>query len=273
MTSRNDRQRPPPDHAKELLRLFNSLAYRHSAWQVFSDFNEAAAISISNAVDWAQRETREARYMELIKRYDKEELDKFPQMFAHLVEALEAEPSDVLGKTFHELELHNKWAGQFFTPYDLCKMMAKMTADKEHIEGIIAERGFVRASEPAAGSGAMVIALAGAFKDAGINYQQHLHVTAVDVDLKCVHMAYAQLSLLHIPAVIVHGNSLSLEEHSRWYTPAHIMGGWNYKLRRAFSGDEKHEIIPAPAPKETSPSGQQEEKPINREPPSQLTLF
>ena len=272
----NDQARPPPvrDHQKELTKLISSLAYRHSAWQVLADFAEMAAISMSNAVDLPQREGREARYLEVVKRYEKDELAKFPQMLAHLVEALEAEPSDILGKTFHDLELHNKWAGQFFTPFPVCQMMAKMTLSKEDAEGIIAERGFVRASEPAVGSGAMVIALAQAFNEAGINYQQHLHVTAVDVDLKCVHMAYAQLSLLHVPTVIVHGNSLSLEEHSRWYTPAHIMGGWKFKLRRAFSGDEKHEIIPAPvdAPKETTPSGQQEEKPT-REPPSQLTLF
>jgi hypothetical protein len=45
-------------------------------------------------------------------------------------------------------------------------------------------------------------------------------------------MAYLQLSLLHIPARITHGNSLSLDEFSHWYTPAHILGGWNFKLRR-----------------------------------------
>src|SRR5579863_8704513 len=51
------------------------------------------------------------------------------------------------------------------------------------------------------------------------HYQKHLHVTAVDVDPKCVHMTYLQLSLLHVPAIVVHGNSLSLEEFGHWYTP------------------------------------------------------
>jgi len=35
-------------------------------------------------------------------------------------------------------------------------------------------------------------------RDACINYQQHLHVTAIDIDPKCVHMAYVQFALLHI---------------------------------------------------------------------------
>ena len=122
-----DQSRPPPDHQKELLKLFGSLAYRHSAWQVFVDFAEAAAISLSNAVDWAQRDPREERYMAIVKRYKPEELATFPKMLGELTLALEEEPSDVLGRTFHDLELHNKWSGQFFSPYPLCRMMAKMT--------------------------------------------------------------------------------------------------------------------------------------------------
>lgn len=274
MTNYNDKARPPPqDHAKELLKLIESLSYRHDKWQVFADFNEAAAISLSNAVDLAQREAREARYIELIKRYSKDELQKFPQMLASLVEALEAETDDVLGKTFHALELHNKYSGQFFTPYPVCQMMAKMTlGDKAAIETLLERRGFIRAAEPAAGSGAMIIAMAEALQEEGVNYQRHLHVTAVDVDLKCVHMAYLQMSLMHIPAVIVHGNSLSLEEWSHWYTPAHIMGGWTHRLRRDRAEQsalqEITRIDPRPAPR---PERRQDEP--ASEGPAQLTLF
>jgi hypothetical protein len=112
-------------------------------------------------------------------------------------------------------------------------MLAEMTlADCADLKERIAARGFVTAREPAVGTGAMVIALAQAMREAGINYQQHLHVTAVDVDVKCVHAPYAQLSLLHIPAVVVHGDSLSLEKWGHWHTPAHILDGWDRKLRR-----------------------------------------
>src|ERR1700689_318558 len=95
--SHADKSRPPPDHQKELLKLFGSLAYRHSAWQVFADFTEAASISLSNAVDWAQRDQREDRYMTLIKRYKPDELAAFPKMMAELTLAMEEEPSDVFG--------------------------------------------------------------------------------------------------------------------------------------------------------------------------------
>jgi hypothetical protein len=104
-----------PKNQKELVKLITGLAYRHSQWQVFSDFAEMAAISISNAVDIAQSQTREERYMQIVHRYKPDELAKFPQMLAALTMAMEEEPSDILGQTFHDLELHNKWAGQFFS--------------------------------------------------------------------------------------------------------------------------------------------------------------
>ncbi|MBC3540632.1 N-6 DNA methylase [Rufibacter sediminis] len=229
---------------KEMAKTVRNLAHRHSQHNVFSDFVEMSAIALSNAVDWNQREKREARYMEIVGKYKKEEVDQFPKLMGQLVEGLEAGPDDILGNLFHELELHNTYKGQFFTPYHLCRMMAKMTVG-EGEQGIIAERGFITAQEPACGAGAMVIALAEELKSQDINYQQQLHVTAIDLDIRCVHMAYVQFSLLHIPAVVVHGNSLSLEEFSHWYTPAHILGLWDYKLKnknKEFNQDAKESL-------------------------------
>lgn len=272
----NDKGRPPPgvkEHQKELVKLITGLSHRHGQWQVFADFVEMGALSISNAVDLAQREKREARYMEIVKRYKPDELAKFPEMLVLLTLALEQEMDDVLGRTFHDLELHNKYAGQYFSPYHLCRMMAKMTL-ADNVEARIEERGFVTTMEPAAGSGAMVIALAHEMKDAGINYQRHLHVTAVDVDPKCIHMAYLQFALLHIPAIIVHGNSLSLEEYGHWYTPAHILDGWKWKLRQQPGGTHEIERPPEamaepPARAEPMP-GRKDDAQLG---PSQLTLF
>jgi len=148
-------------------------------------------------------------------------------------------------------------------------MMAKMIiGDKADLEARISERGFVRAQEPAAGGGAMVIALAHEIRELGINYQQRLHVTAVDVDRKCVHMSYLQFSLLHIPAVIIHGNSLSLEEYDHWYTPAHILDGWSRRLRRSGDGAQLIQTVSPPDPRPARPD--ESEPPAH---PSQLSLF
>lgn len=245
-----------------------------------------AAITFSNAVDKAQYDKREERYLQIVRAYEREEVNIFPQILGEVVMALEEHFGDVLGRTFHDLELHNKWAGQFFSPDAICQMMAAMTVgDSADLRERIAARGFITAQEPAVGSGAMVIALARAMREAGINYQEHLHVTAIDVDPKCAHMAYVQFTLLHIPAIVIHGNTLSLEEYGRWYTPAHFMGGWDWKLRRQEALEKAREIIAAPpiavpplpddaipvTPTAPLPAPQHEERPDG--PKLQLTLF
>ena len=74
MSSTPSRARPPPDSQRDLIKLIGELGYRYGHWQVFADFVEMAAISISNAVDIAQRGRLEQRYVEMIKRYKPDEL-------------------------------------------------------------------------------------------------------------------------------------------------------------------------------------------------------
>lgn len=215
-------------HAKTIIKIISENGRRHGNWRAFSDFVEMGAIAISNRCDFPKYDKREERYFEIIKAYTKDEMFLFSEALGALALALET-PDDILGKVFHELELHNKYVGQFFTPYELCRMMASITIASD-VQEKIQHKGYFTASEPACGSGAMVIALADGLKDAGIDYTQALHVTAVDVDAKCVHMAYLQLSLLGIPAYIIHGNTLTLEEWDIWATPAHIIDGWARKM-------------------------------------------
>src|SRR5690606_31957302 len=112
----------------------------------------------------------------------------------------------------------------------------------------IRQRGFVTVSEPACGAGAMIIAMAFALRERGANYQQHMHVTAIDVDSRAVHMAYLQFSLLGIPALIIEGNALTLEERDHWYTPLHVLGMWDTKLRRGYALGSAMDDSAEPAP-------------------------
>lgn len=268
---------------QDMVRLIRDLSHRHSPYKIFSDFVEMSAIAFSNAVDKPQFEKREQRYFDIIKGYTKEELNTFPKMLGMLTQHLEAGFNDVLGNVYHELEIHNERAGQYFTPYPICQMMAK-TQIVPGINDTIEQQGFVRASEPACGSGALIIALADEMHQQQINYQQRLHVTAVDLDQCCAHTAYVQFSLLHIPAVVIHGNTLTLKEYSHWYTPAHIMGGWEGKLARRAKNENfiktAHEIITqtenSTAPTET-PVPDKSTVPESKTPPikagTQLKLF
>lgn len=244
----------PGAHRRNLIKLLEQASRRHHLWEVFGDFIEMAALAMANSVDLAQREPREARYLQRIKRYEPDEQRLFPKMLGELVMALEYGPDDVLGKVFGELDLGNSARGQFFTPYELCKLMARLNiGDGAEVRERIEQRGFIRMNEPAAGAGAMVIAMTEAMQDRQINYQQHLHVTAQDVDSRAVHMAFLQFSLLHIPAVVILGNTLALEEREHWYTPAHILGLWGTKLRRGYALRSAMDERPAEAPSAPEP--------------------
>lgn len=229
---------------KSLVKLIEQAAYQHSVWQVFSDFLEMSAISISNSIDPVHWEAREKRYLEIVKGYSKAEISLFPQMLAELVKSLEQcaqEKSldDVLGKTFHELELHDKYKGQFFTPQSVCNMIGSIAA--ADAEKALEQQEYLTVCEPCIGGGAMVLGLANALARKNINYCQRMVVTGVDIDPKCVHMAYLQLSLYGVPAVIIHGNSLTCEEWSRWYTPVYIADGWIFRQHCGITGDAGRE--------------------------------
>ena len=219
-------------HLPKLFALIRENQYRFSRQDLFADFCELAAIAISNAVDVHYRDKRESRYLQIIRRYPPEIAEAFPRILAELILALENTPRDVLGETFHELELHKAIIGQFFTPYHVCRAAAHFYIEGKDLRSHIDEHGLFTAQEPACGSGAMIIALADAIKSAGVNYQQHFYVEAWDIDRLAAHMAYVQLSLLHIPASVVIGNSLSQEVYERWYTPAYITGLFRQRLRR-----------------------------------------
>lgn len=228
-----------------IVKLMREFSHSHNPYTVFSEFVEICALAISNRVDTPQFDAREKRYLEIVGKYKPEEIQRFAAMFAQLqlcyrsrVEMLgdpgagsvpDSGLGDVLGELFMALELGNDRAGQFFTPYSVSTLMAMMTVGDA---ASIRAQGFVTMQEPACGAGGMVVATAQAMHHTGVNYPETLHATCVDVDPCCVHMAYVQLSLLGIPAIVVHGNSISGQVWSVWYTPAHVFLGWGRRLRR-----------------------------------------
>lgn len=220
------------DHQAELGKLLRQVGYRHGPWPVFRDFVAMCALAVSNSVDQSHFATREAEYMAIVGRYTKAEAEEMARGLALVVLGLETGMCDFLGSLFMQMEMGDSWKGQFFTPYEVSYLMSSLTM-RGSVAAEIERKGYITVSDPCVGGGAMVIAAAHVLLDADINYQQHMHAVAVDIDIVAVHMAYVQLSLLHIPAVVYHGNSLSVETWSAWRTPAHVLGLWDARLRRA----------------------------------------
>ena len=209
------------------VRLFKTIAPHHHRYEVFRDFVTMSAYSLQNAVHFDQ--AIEDEYLQLASKYNKADLIGISNLLAEVVMGLERQIGDYLGSTFMSLELGSDHIGQFFTPYEVSRMMAKVTGEDDITlpEG----QDFITVSEPAAGAGGMVIAFTEAFMEAGFNPQTQLWASCWDIDPVAARMCFIQLSLLHIPAEVVVGNTLSGKVYQVMHTPAHHLGLWDLKLR------------------------------------------
>ena len=218
----------------DFTKIFTELSRNTELWKVFEDFLEITSLTYANfcELDKVKYQEREDRYQEIIKKYKKDELDKFSELIATLIQLMDREIDDYLGRAFMELELGNKWRGQFFTPMSTAKVMARMTLRKDIVEESIKERGFVAGGDMAVGGGVTMLALADTLRSLGYNYQRQFVVIASDLDEKACQMTFIQLSILGIPAVIRQMDALAPVEEDRWTTWAYRLGFWEQKLER-----------------------------------------
>lgn len=185
-------------------------------------------------------------YLERANKYKKTELNAFAQMLKEVVEEMEQHPDqDVLGELFMMLGLGNEWKGQFFTPYTVCRAMAKMNIG-DGLKSELETKGWISVSDPACGAGALLIAFANECLSQHINYQTTVLFVAQDIDFLAGCMCYIQLSLLGCPGYVVIDDSLvhpavSCDKHGLipkdgsnvWYTPMYFRDVWHW--RRLFA--------------------------------------
>jgi len=204
--------------------------------RVFSDFLELAAIRISIKFDPVHYALRNEQAKKINEAYTEAEHTEMCGYFGELFRQIQRNINagiceDILSRVFHESGFaHN---GQDQSPPDLARLVGRLSMSSDFK---IPEKGFITLDEPSCGSGSLVLAFAEAMTAKNFNYCDQLVVRATDIDSKCVHMAYIQLSLYGIPAVIIRGETLSLKEYSRWYTPMYILGNWVWKCPFNLTG-------------------------------------
>lgn len=197
------------DRKQEMIRIINDMSGKYSGYEIYSDWLRCLALSISNACCMVHDKVwkdREQAYLDTMRKYTPEDHEAMARLTACLIDTLEDGPDDVLGHVYMASGMGSKIAGQFFTPYHLAVLTAKIGL-VEKLEQY-QETGKITINEPTCGGGAMIIASAQILRDQGINYQKAMEVVAQDLDWKGVYMCYVQLSLLGISAICVQGDTL-----------------------------------------------------------------
>lgn len=215
------------NHEKAFLSLFSQTARYHRRHQVFEDFISCSVIALENRLQFCEK--REQKYLRIVSRYEKPDVENMAHLLAHVVNGLEENPGDFLGRVFMQLEMGDKYRGQFFTPWSIGVMMARMQLGK--IEENFRDKPFITLSEPACGAGCMALAFASVLREAGYSPHRYLWVSATDIDPLAAGMAYIQLSLCGVAGEVVIGNALSDVRRRVLRTPAHYWERWSWRLQ------------------------------------------
>lgn len=243
------------DYKKRFMNGFKMLCTNKHPYNVWSDCMALFAITLSNTsiLPLAENEPfksvynkREKEYLRIINSYEKKQQKLFPQMFALLVEELEERPNqDLLGGLYMMLQISNKNAGQFFTPYSVCELMSNVTIDRKELGKTVHKKGYASVYDCACGAGATLISASEQCKEMfhKYNYQNHVYFVGQDIDITCVHMCYIQLSLHGLAGYVIHDNSLIKPEpilpddiEKIWFTPVWFSDVWT--LRRLFHNQD-----------------------------------
>ncbi len=231
----------------EIIKRIEKTSYSVDRRKFVSDVFECGAIALSNTVDFTQYEPRETRYKEMIAGYRPQEQKAASEIFGMIFALLSSMTysnggfRDYLGELFMGLNLGNSASSQFFTPYHVSKMCAKMTLDDTIVSEKQRNGEILTFYEPCCGSGGMVLAIIDVlYNDYKFNYAHNCFVVCEDIDIRCVHMAYLQLSLAGVPAIVKHQNALSRELWSVWKTPAYIFQYSHFRhLENQLQGGDK----------------------------------
>ena len=124
------KQQSPDSVGNELISEIQKLGQSQGLNTVFSTFLEISAVCLDAQFNPEHREQQKARYAAMTANMTPEELSVYAKMLALLyleIRKYQDEPRDILGSVYHSLNLNSEWNGQFFTPDNLCRMMAELT--------------------------------------------------------------------------------------------------------------------------------------------------
>lgn len=208
------------------IHVFKDTGRHLGRWEVFSDFLSLAASELDMARIRAPESIEHCR--KICARYEASDIAKMQEMFCMMVCALEAKFHDFLGTIFMVLELGDNFRGQYFTPYPVQSLMARMLMPG--VRDTIRREGIATVSDPACGAAGMLIAYAECLLEADINPSMHMFGSCIDIDPVAADMAFIQLYVLGIAAEVVTGNTLTMQIRRVRYTPVYYLNEFEKRL-------------------------------------------
>lgn len=177
-------------------------------------------------------ERLEEKYMSFVPKYQKEGMSAISKLYSLAQYAVQQWGEDFLGQVYESLEIvsgaQQSASGEFLTPASVSKLMAQLTLGRS-IDSCIQRKGYVTCQEPACGSGRMLLALVDEMYNLDHDPRVCLFIEAIDTNRDMFNMTYAQLSWLDLPALVIHGNTLSMEMFEFRYTPQYKLSKWHYE--------------------------------------------
>lgn len=208
---------PRTEEEREFKKVLESIDYSKNSYEVFTDWIQCCALAYAQVSHYT--EDKEERYLKIMNKYSEEDRQKFAELMAILIRAYTNKDGstkfgDILGDIYMACGFGNAAQGQFFTPYSICQAMAQMIPIKDDMRNRV-----ITVMDCAVGGGALPIAYAEHLHRNDINYQMNMLLYATDISINSVCMCMIQCSILGIPAIITHGNALTLETWEVWETP------------------------------------------------------
>jgi type I restriction-modification system DNA methylase subunit len=195
-------------------------------------FNDWLVMASAALYSWKKDKKVEEEYTQIEKRYSKEQMSRMAELFAIVTLGLQEEKTDFLGNIYSILGLGNKKLGQFFTPYNMARLMAEIAIDPK-----TESKRILKIYDPACGSGVMLIAVLGLKEMHDTDFKKNILLVGQDIDVRCVHMSFIQLSLLGAAAIVIYGDTLTNEviwqRETFWYHA--------YDIEKRLAEQEKKE--------------------------------
>lgn len=207
-----------------IVKKIQSTDQKYNYDEIFFDWIKSMFYAYANSCNTEGYEDREKEFNRLVEKHGEKTMQMFYECHAELVMLFEEKGiDDYLGKIHHQLGVHNKMKGQFFTPFHLSKLLAYTRF--EELKKELDSGKNIKITDSACGSGCLILGMLAVLKEKGVNYQNKIFISCSDLDENAIQMAYVQLTLAGAKARCKNEDALTGKCFGSWDTFSYSISG------------------------------------------------